>query len=178
MERYLQQIKLEGFGSQKQKELLKGKVLVVGAGGLGCPVLQTLNAMGVGTLGIADSDHIHLNNLYRQPLYTPADVGKNKAETAQKWLAQQNPATTIVLYPRLTSANSLEICNPFDVIVDATDNFPSRYLINDTCIQLGLPFVSGGVEKYGGQVATFNWKNSPSLRLYVNNRRPFVGPTL
>ncbi|MCH9627007.1 MAG: hypothetical protein S4CHLAM2_06410 [Chlamydiales bacterium] len=164
MERYAQQIKLAGFGEEKQEVLKRGKVLVVGAGGLGCAVLQTLTAMGVGTLGIADGDSVSLSNLSRQVLYTPEDVGKPKNCSARARLRQQNPDVLIETYEWLTSENALRTIQSYQLVVDASDNFTTRYLINDVCVSLGLPFVVGAVDAFSGHVSTFNWQGSPTYR--------------
>ncbi len=164
MERYAQQIKLDGFGHEKQEALRQGKVLVVGAGGLGCAVLQTLTAMGVGTLGIADGDCVSLSNLSRQLLYTPEDVGKAKNRRARARLRQQNPDVQIETHEWLTSDNALRTVQPYQLVVDASDNFTTRYLINDVCVSLGLPFVVGAVDAFSGHVSTFNWQGSPTYR--------------
>lgn len=164
MERYAQQIQLEGFGLEKQKALQEGKVLVVGAGGLGCAVLQTLTAMGVGTIGVADGDVVAASNLHRQILYTPEDLGQPKSFVAKRRLTKQNPDIQVDIYGEISQANAPAIFSPYQVIVDASDNFSTRYLVNDVCVQLNLPFVSGGVEKFSGHLSTFNWRASPTYR--------------
>lgn len=164
MERYLQHIKLDGFGLEKQDALKKGKILVIGAGGLGCAVLQMLVAMGVETIGIADNDIISIGNLHRQILYTPDDIGRFKTVIARERLIKQNPAINIQTYGQITSTNAVTIFDAYDVIVDATDNFTARYVINDACVCLQLPFVVGAVEKFSGQISTFNWQGSPTYR--------------
>jgi sulfur-carrier protein adenylyltransferase/sulfurtransferase len=156
-ERYNRQVILKGFGLAAQQKLAEARVLVVGAGGLGCPALQYLAAAGVGTIGIWDDDIIELSNLHRQPLYTIDDIGKSKAMVAAERLGKLNPEITIHFHARrLTSLNGLEALNDYDIIVDGTDNFPTRYLINDACVQLGKPFVYGAVSSFEGQVSVFN----------------------
>ena len=156
-ERYQRQIILPDVGEAGQRKLLQAKVLVVGAGGLGCPVLQYLAAAGVGTIGIVDDDTVALSNLHRQVLYDTADIGLPKAERAALKLHRLNPDVQLHTYTmRLTNQNALELIEAYDIIVDGTDNFASRYLINDACVLLGKPLVYGAVSKFEGQVAVFN----------------------
>lgn len=163
--RYHRQTILKGFGEEGQQKLTAAKVLVIGAGGLGIPVLTYLNAMGVGTLGIVDKDHIALSNLHRQVLYTENMVGQSKAEFAKKQLESQNSNTQIVAYKTfLDTSNALEIIGNYDVVVDATDNFPTRYLINDACVLLKKPYVYGALHGFEGQVSVFNYENGPTYR--------------
>ena len=131
-ERYSRHYILSDFGFEGQEKLLNSKVLVIGAGGLGCPVLQYLVASGIGTIGIADHDFISVSNLQRQTLYSTDDVGKMKVEVAFQKLRQLNPEIRINIYPlELTSKNAWNIISDYDIIVDCTDNFSTRYLIND-----------------------------------------------
>jgi adenylyltransferase/sulfurtransferase len=155
--RYARQMVLPGMGPEGQEKLKSARVLVVGAGGLGCPVLLYLAAAGVGTLGIADGDVVSLSNLHRQVLYGTPDVGQSKAETAARRLREMNPLITVTVYPaHLTSSNALEWLAGYDWVVDCTDNFPARYLINDACVLLGKPFVYGAIHRFEGQVSVFN----------------------
>jgi len=164
-DRYQRQTTLKGFGPEGQQKLKSAKVLVVGAGGLGVPVLTYLNAMGVGTLGILDADIVSLSNLHRQVLYTEKMVGVSKVVAAKTQLSVQNSDTNIELYQTfLTISNALEIIADYDVVVDATDNFPTRYLINDACVLLNKPFVYGALHGYEGQVSVFNYKDGPTYR--------------
>ena len=164
-ERYLRQTTLAGFGTQGQQKLGNAKVLVVGAGGLGVPVLTYLNAMGVGTLGIVDADVVSLSNLHRQVLYTEDVVGTSKVLAAKNQLLRQNSNTQIETYQTyLTVANALDIIKEYDVIVDATDNFPTRYLINDACVIENKPFVYGALHAFEGQVSVFNYQGGPTYR--------------
>ena len=164
-ERYLRQITLDEFGTIGQQKLNDAKVLVVGAGGLGIPVLTYLNAMGVGTLGIVDADIVSLSNLHRQVLFTEAMVGIPKVEAIKKQLSAQNSITQIQTYQTfLTVANALDIIENYDIVVDATDNFPTRYLINDACVILEKPFVYGALHAFEGQVSVFNYKGGPTYR--------------
>lgn len=157
MERYQRQIILSQFGSEGQAKLADAKVLVVGAGGLGCPVLIYLAAAGVGQLGIVDQDVVSLSNLQRQVLYKTEDVGLPKVERAKQYLLEMNPDVKVTSYfTYLTTGNALEIISEYDIIVDATDNFPSRYLLNDACVILNKVLVYGAVSNFEGQVAVFN----------------------
>ncbi len=139
--------------------------MVIGAGGLGVPVLTYLNAMGVGTLGIVDNDVVSFSNLHRQVLYTEKMVGQPKVLVAKKQLQKQNTETYIKVYRTFLAAdNVFDIIKNYDVVVDATDNFPTRYLINDACVILNKPFVYGALHGYEGQVSVFNYKNGPTYR--------------
>ena len=156
-ERYQRQILLKGFGLEGQHKLLQSKVLVVGAGGLGCPVLQYLAAAGVGNIGIVDEDIVSITNLHRQILFTVDDIGLPKAFIAKERLAKLNPEITIIDYnERLSTRNALAIIKDYDIVIDATDNFSSRYLINDACVLLNKPIVYGAVSQFEGQVAILN----------------------
>jgi len=158
-ERYQRQIILKEFGEAGQEKLLQAKVLVIGAGGLGCPALQYLVAAGVGTIGIVDDDVVILNNLQRQVLYSVNDIGLSKAERAASILQQLNPDIKITAYnERLITQNALTIINAFDIIIDGTDNFSTRYMINDACVLVNKPLVFGAVSQYEGQLAIFNCK--------------------
>lgn len=156
-QRYHRQMILKNFGETGQQKLLQAKVLVIGAGGLGCPALQYLTAAGVGTLGIADDDVVSLSNLHRQILFTVNDIGLPKASKAAEKLRQLNPDIEIFAYAeRLTTQNAYSIIGLYDIIIDGTDNFASRYLINDACVLLDKTLVYGAVSQYEGQVAIFN----------------------
>jgi sulfur-carrier protein adenylyltransferase/sulfurtransferase len=156
-ERYQRQLILKGFGEPGQDKLAAAKVLVVGAGGLGTPALLYLAAAGLGTIGVVDDDRVALHNLHRQPVYTMQDIGKPKVECIKIFLGNLNPEVKLISYAqRLMPSNALEIMEPYDIIIDGTDNFSSRYLINDACVLLNKPLVFGAVSKYEGQVAVFN----------------------
>src|SRR4029079_9591400 len=143
-ERYHRQIILPEFGEEGQQKLLKAKILVIGAGGLGCPALQYLTAAGVGTIGVIDDDVVALNNLHRQVLYSVNDIGFSKAERAAEILRQLNPGIKIIPYnERLTTQNALTLLDEFDIIMDGSDNFATRYMINDACVLLKKPLVYG-----------------------------------
>tara|TARA_R110000868_G_scaffold14075_16_gene65823 strand:- start:13489 stop:14559 length:1071 start_codon:yes stop_codon:yes gene_type:complete len=164
-ERYSRQTQLKEFGLEAQEKLSKAKVLVVGAGGLGIPVLTYLNAMGVGVLGIVDSDIISLSNLHRQVSYNEAEVGQSKVTVLIEKLKAQNSSTSLIPYHTyLTAGNALEIIKKYDLVVDASDNFPTRYLVNDACVILQKPLVYGALHSFEGQVSVFNYKNGPTYR--------------
>ncbi|WP_092739996.1 HesA/MoeB/ThiF family protein [Hymenobacter psychrophilus] len=163
--KYRRHIQLPEIGEAGQLKLKAARVLVVGAGGLGCPVLQYLAAAGVGTLGIVDADVVDESNLHRQILYGPADVGRSKAETAAAVVARLNPLIgTEVHAVRLDMGNVRALVGAYDVVVDGTDNFATRYLLNDACVLLGRPLVSGAIYKFEGQVSVFNFEGGPTYR--------------
>jgi molybdopterin/thiamine biosynthesis adenylyltransferase/rhodanese-related sulfurtransferase len=175
-DRYQRQILLKEFGEKGQQKLLRSKVLVIGAGGLGCPVLQYLAAAGVGTIGIVDDDVVALTNLHRQVLYVVIDIGLPKAERAASVLKRLNPEIDIIPFnQRLTIENTLEIIQPFDIIIDGTDNFSTRYMINDACVLLDKPLVYGAISQFEGQVAIFNYRKKISDNA-VNYRDLFPQP--
>ncbi len=156
-QRYQRQTLLPGFGDAGQFKLLAGSVLVIGAGGLGCPVLQYLAAAGVGTIGIVDHDVVSLSNLHRQVLYGMDDIGNPKAPIAANRLRAINPELNFHVYQEyMTPLNIIHIIKDYDVIVDGTDNFTTRYLINDACVLLSKPLVFGAISRFEGQVAVFN----------------------
>ncbi|MEP3209389.1 MAG: HesA/MoeB/ThiF family protein [Maribacter sp.] len=164
-ERYTRQTILKGFGHEGQRKLAKARVLVIGAGGLGVPVLTYLNAMGVGKIGIVDQDVVSITNLHRQVLYGEGDVGKSKVTVALNKLKAQNPENELLVYHTfLTPKNALEIIADYDVVVDTSDNFPTRYLVNDACVILKKPFVYGALHGYEGQVSVFNFEGGPTYR--------------
>ncbi|SHJ00569.1 adenylyltransferase and sulfurtransferase [Arenibacter nanhaiticus] len=163
--RYERQTRLKEFGPEAQEKLSNARVLVVGAGGLGIPILLYLNAMGVGTLGIIENDTVEITNLQRQVLYTEKDLGRSKLEVVTERLQAQNSQTSLKLFDTfLTRDNALEIFAQFDVVVDGSDNFPTRYLINDACVLLKKPFVSGAIQGFEGQLSVFNYNGGPTYR--------------
>ncbi len=156
-ERYQRQILLKEFGIEGQQKLLKAKVLVIGAGGLGCPVLQYLTAAGIGCIGFVDKDVVSITNLHRQVLYNTNDIGKSKVSVAAEKLHLVNPEIELIEYHiHLDKNNCLGIINEYDVIIDCTDNFAARYMINDACVLKGKPLIYGAVNRFEGQVAVFN----------------------
>ena len=169
-ERYTRQVILKSFGPEGQKKLADAKVLVIGAGGLGVPVLTYLNAMGVGKIGIVDNDTVSITNLHRQVLYGKSDIGKSKVIAALEKLKAQNPDTQIEVYNTfLDTKNALEIISKYDIVVDASDNFPTRYLVNDACVILNKPFVYAALHGYEGQVSVFNYEVGPTYRCLFPN---------
>lgn len=155
--RYQRQVLLTAMGEAGQQKLLQAKVLMIGAGGLGCPALQYLAAAGIGTLGIVDDDVVALHNLHRQPLYCMQDIGQYKTTCAKAFLENLNPELEINAYTtRLTTANAIELLSAYDIIIDGSDNFATRYLVNDACVLLGKPLVHGAIAQFEGQVAIFN----------------------
>ncbi|WP_462254271.1 molybdopterin-synthase adenylyltransferase MoeB [Ferruginibacter sp.] len=166
-DRYQRQMILKNFGEAGQQKLLQAKVLVIGAGGLGCPALQYLAAAGIGTIGIVDDDVVALSNLHRQILFTVNDISLFKATCAAAVLQKSNPEINIIDYAeRLTTQNAFLIIDKYDIIIDGTDNFASRYMINDACVLLNKTLVYGAVSQYEGQVAVFNCpdKNAVNYR--------------
>ena len=162
---YSRHFLLDKIGVLGQEKLKRAKVLVVGAGGLGCPILQYLTAAGVGTLGIMDGDLVSVSNLQRQVLFAFQDVGKNKAICAEKHLAAKNPYVVFEVYPEfLSSQNALKIFQKYDIIVDGTDNFQTRYLSNDAAVLTGKPLVFGAIFQFEGQVSVFNYKGGATYR--------------
>jgi molybdopterin/thiamine biosynthesis adenylyltransferase/rhodanese-related sulfurtransferase len=173
--RYQRQITLKNFGLTGQQKLFNAKVLVIGAGGLGCPILQYLAAAGVGTLGIVDNDVVELSNLHRQILYNVADLGRLKADCAAEKLLQFNPDINVISYPlQLSNQNAALILSKFDLVIDGSDNFPTRYMVNDACMLLNLPLVYGALSDYEGQVAIFNVSDARGRK--VNYRDIFPNP--
>ncbi len=163
--RYSRQIRLPEIGVEGQIKIKGASVLVVGAGALGCPVLQYLTAAGVGTLGILDNDWVDESNLNRQVLYSVRDIGKPKPLVARDKLKLLNPEVLFKIhFIRLEKVNALKIICQYDIIVDCTDNFGTRYLINDACVILNKPIVYGAIHKFSGQVMILNYKDGPTLR--------------
>ena len=163
--RYNRQIILSEIGLEGQQKLKSAHVLMIGAGGLGCPVLQYLAAAGVGNIGIVDDDSVDESNLQRQILYNSADLGLNKAEIAAKKISLLNPHIQIKAFPfRINQDNCAKMISNYDLIVDGSDNFATRYLVNDCCVQLGKILVFGSIFKFEGQVSVFNFNGGPTLR--------------
>jgi len=165
MSRYSRHIVLDEIGQAGQDKISQAKVLMVGAGGLGCPALQYLTAAGIGTIGIIDFDIVEESNLQRQILFGTSSIGINKAIAAKNRLKDLNPTINSIAYPeKLTPKNALELFEDYDIIVDGTDNFSARYLINDASILTNKPVVYGAIYKFEGQVSVFNYQNGPSYR--------------
>lgn len=172
-ERYDRQIKLQGFGIEAQDKLASAKVLVIGAGGLGCPVLQYLTAAGVGNIGIVDDDRVSLSNLHRQILYNSDDIGKLKTEAAFERLNAMNPEVQFKIFSeRIIPKNAVTIVSDYDVVVDCTDNFATRYLLDDLCRILEKPLIFGAIYHYEGQIAVFNVRNKEGFTTHYRNLFP------
>ena len=164
-ERYGRHLLLPEVGAQGQAKLLDAKVLLLGAGGLGSPTALYLAAAGVGTLGIVDDDEVDLSNLQRQIIHTTRTVGTPKVDSAEAAIAALNPDVNVVKYPvRLDSSNIMEIIDGYDVIVDGVDNFPTRYLLNDATVRLGIPVVSASILGFDGQLSIFAPHDGPCYR--------------
>jgi adenylyltransferase/sulfurtransferase len=178
LERYKRHLLLDGVGPEGQAKLLEARVLLVGAGGLGSPAALYLAAAGVGTLGIVDFDAVDASNLQRQVLYTTADVGRPKVEVAAERLNALNPDVQVRQYPeKLEAANAERVLREYDVVLDGTDTFPSRYLTNDVCVWLGKPLVYGSVMRFEGQVSVFDAKRGPCYRcLFPEPPPPEMAP--
>jgi adenylyltransferase/sulfurtransferase len=178
-ERYRRHLTLPELGAEGQRRLLDARVLLIGAGGLGCPLAQYLAAAGVGTLGLIDHDVVDVSNLQRQVLYGTADVGRPKVEVAAERIRAQNPDVRVITHAtKLTSQNALELLAPWDVVVDGSDNFPTRYLVNDACVLLGKPNVHGSIFRFDGQASVFDARTGPCYRcLYPEPPPPGSTPS-
>jgi sulfur-carrier protein adenylyltransferase/sulfurtransferase len=165
VERYARHVLLPQVGKSGQERLSAARVLVVGAGGLGSPALMYLAAAGVGTLGVVDADVVETSNLQRQVIHSSDDVGRLKTESAVEAVARVNPSVTVVRHDlRLDSSNAMEVLRDYDVILDGTDNFPTRYLVNDACVLLGKPHVWGSIYRFDGQVSVWWAEHGPCYR--------------
>ena len=163
--RYSCQITLPEFGELTQERLQQARVLIVGAGGLGCPAAQYIAAAGVGTLGIADHDVISVSNLHRQILYKASEVGEQKAAIACKVLQEQNHDIIIVNHTvKVSTNNVVDLIQQYDIVLDCTDNFATRYLLNDACVLAGMPLIHGAIYQYEGHVAVWNTLNEDGTR--------------
>ena len=176
LDRYQRQLILKGFGMAGQQKLKQAKVLVIGAGGLGCPIMQYLVAAGVGHIGLADSDKVSLSNLHRQVVFGTEDIGLYKVDVVKQKMFSLNSDVNIRTWnERWTQQHCMQHFPDYDLIVDATDNFASRYLINDACVLIGKPLVFGAVSQFDGQVAVFNQLQADGSRS-VNYRDLFPLP--
>lgn len=170
IKQYSRHLLVHEIGELGQKKLKLAKVLIIGAGGLGSPILQYLTAAGIGNLGIIDHDNVDISNLQRQVLFNHDDIGKNKAEVAGRKLGLLNPHIKFHIFNfALSPENALDIFNEFDIIVDGSDNFPTRYLVNDASMIAGKPLVFGSIFKFEGQVSLFNYEKGPSYRCLFPN---------
>jgi sulfur-carrier protein adenylyltransferase/sulfurtransferase len=177
--RYSRHLLLPEVGAAGQRRLLDGRVLIVGAGGLGAPTSLYLAAAGVGHLGLVDFDAVDGSNLQRQVLYSTSDIGHQKLEAAQDRLRALNPDVEVTTHPvQLTRENALEILRPYDLVIDGTDNFPTRYLVNDACVLLGKPLVYASIYRFEGQASVFDAKHGPCYRcLYPEPPPPELVPS-
>lgn len=171
--RYARQIRLPHVGAAGQQKLKRGSVLIIGSGGLGSPSSIYLAAAGVGRLGLVDFDRVDLSNLHRQVLHQTADVGRPKVESAKEHLSGINPGVQIDVYPtKLTSDNAMDVLRSYDVVVDGSDNFATRYLVNDACVLLGKPNVYGSVFRFEGQASVFDARIGPCYRCLYSDPPP------
>lgn len=162
---YQRQIILEDIGLIGQQKIKECKIAVIGAGGLGCPVLIYLVSSGIGSIGIIDYDIVSIHNLHRQILYSREDINKNKAICASKKLKLFNPDAKIDTHnKRLTNKNAISLISQYDIIIDGSDNFETRYAVSDACAELNIPLVSGAIYKFEGQVSVFNYKSNYTYR--------------
>jgi len=169
IERYSRQIVLKDIGILGQKKILSSSVLVVGAGGLGSPVAEFLSRAGIGSLGIVDDDKVSLSNLHRQSLYNTSDIGKFKVKIARDKIKKINSNTKVIIYKiRLSNKNFKKIINDYDYIVDGSDNFMTKFLLNDFCLKFKKILITGAISKFDGHIFTFNFKNKkiPCLRCF------------
>jgi molybdopterin/thiamine biosynthesis adenylyltransferase len=169
IERFSRQIVLKDIGILGQKKILSSKVLIIGAGGLGSPITEFLSRAGVGSIGVVDDDKVSLSNLHRQSLYNISDIGKFKVKIAKNKIKKINPNTKVTIYKvRLNNNNFKKIINDYDYIVDGSDNFTTKFLLNDYCLKFKKVLVTGAISKFDGHVFTFNFKNKkvPCLRCF------------
>ncbi len=174
IERFSRQIILKNIGTLGQKKIIQSKVLIIGMGGLGCPVAEFLVRAGVGSLGIVDADNVDLSNIHRQSLYDMGDIKKSKVKSAEKKLKKINPKINIHCYKiRLTKDNCMNIIEKYDYIVDGSDNFKTKFLINDFCKKTKKFLVSGSISKFDGHVFTFDFKNkkTPCIRSFFQEKK-------
>lgn len=173
IERYSRHIILKEVGAKGQKKLLNAKVLIIGAGGLGAPAALYLAAAGVGTIGIADADEVDLSNLQRQVIHATADIGKPKVQSAKESMEAINPDVKVITYHEfITSENILDIIKDYDFILDGTDNFPAKFLINDACVMAKKPFSHAGIIRFKGQLMTYVPGEGPCYRCVFKEPPP------
>ncbi len=166
IERFSRQLVLKNIGAKGQKKILSSKVLIVGVGGLGCPAAENLVRAGVGTVGLIDNDVVNLSNIHRQSLFSSKDIKKQKVSVAAKKLKEINPLTKIETYKlRLNEKNIKNIIKDYELIIDGSDNFKTKFLINDYCIKLKKKLVTGAISKFDGHVFTFDFKDKETASL-------------
>ncbi|VAX31944.1 Molybdopterin-synthase adenylyltransferase, partial [hydrothermal vent metagenome] len=171
--RYSRHIILPEVGGKGQKKLLSARIIIVGAGGLGCPVGYYLTAAGVGTIGIIDNDTIELSNLQRQIAHNTERVGMHKTDSAKKTFEALNPDVNVIaIKERISKDNILDLIKDYDIVVDGSDNFPTRYLVNDACVLSGKPLVSGAILRFEGQVTTILPKEGHCYRCLFEEPPP------
>lgn len=169
-ERFSRHIQLHSFGEKGQQKLLNASVLVVGAGGLGSSAIMYLTAAGVGTIGICDGDVVELSNLQRQVIHSLSSVGTLKTDSAAEWIQKFSPQTIIKKFPfRVTAVQVMETIRSFDIILDATDNFQTRYLLNAACVKMGKPLIYAAIHEYEGQFSVFSSHQGPCYRCFYPN---------
>ncbi|MBI4680072.1 MAG: molybdopterin-synthase adenylyltransferase MoeB [Nitrospirae bacterium] len=173
LQRYSRHIILPGVGGKGQKKISDAKVFIIGAGGLGCPVGYYLSAAGVGTIAFIDNDNVELSNLQRQIAHSMKTLGMNKADSAKKTFeALNSDVNVIAIKDRITNKNILDLIKNYDIIVDGSDNFPTRYLVNDACVMLKKPLVSGAILRFEGQVTTILPGEYPCYRCLFEDPPP------
>ena len=174
IERFSRQIVLKDIGIVGQKKILSSKVLIIGAGGLGSPVAEFLSRTGVGSIGVVDDDKVSLSNLHRQSLYNTSDIGKFKVKIAKDKIKKINPNTKVIIYKiRLNNNNFSKIINDYDYIVDGSDNFTTKFLLNDYSLKFKKVLVTGAISKFDGHIFTFNFKNkkAPCLKCFFQESK-------
>ncbi len=166
VERFSRQLVLKNIGAKGQKKILSSKILIVGVGGLGCPAAENLVRAGIGTIGLIDNDIVNLSNIHRQSLFTSKDIKKSKVIVAAKKLKEINPSTKIKTYrSRLNINNIQNIIKDYEIIIDGSDNFKTKFLINDYCIKFKKKLVTGAISKFDGHVFTFDFKDKKTASL-------------
>ena len=166
IERFSRQLVLKNIGAKGQKKILSSKILIVGVGGLGCPAAENLVRAGIGTIGLIDNDIVNLSNIHRQSLFSSKDLRKLKVNVAAKKLKEINPFTKIKIYKsRLNESNIVNIIKNYEVIIDGSDNFKTKFLINDYCIKLKKKLITGAISKFDGHVFTFDFKDKKTASL-------------
>ena len=174
IERFSRQLVLKNIGANGQKKILSTKILIVGVGGLGCPAAESLVRAGIGTLGLIDNDIVNLSNIHRQSLFSSKDIKKSKVSVAAKKLREINPYTKIKIYKsRLTKNNIKNIIKNYEIIIDGSDNFKTKFLINDYCIKLKKRLITGAISKFDGHVFTFDFrdKKTASLKNFYQEKK-------
>ena len=173
IERFSRQLVLKNIGAKGQKKILSSKILIVGVGGLGCPAAENLVRAGIGNIGLIDNDIVNLSNIHRQSLFTSKDIKKSKVSVAAKKLKEINPFTKIKIYKsRLNKKNIKNIIKNYEIIIDGSDNFETKFLINDYCIKFKKKLVTGAISKFDGHIFTFNFKDkkTASLKSFYQER--------